>query len=169
MTPLRRAAAALDRAEEVFIALALAAMTIMTFVQVVLRYLFHTGLVWSLEATTYSFAWLVVVGMAYGVRTRAHIASDLLTRALPPRARPVAAGLALAVCLAYCALMFVGSLAFVEGLVRLGSNAQDIALPRWLLASILPIGFALLALRLVQAGWRQFMPGDRRIEDGGPP
>jgi C4-dicarboxylate transporter DctQ subunit len=169
MTLLRRASAALDRAEEIFIALALAAMTILTFVQVVLRYLFHSGLVWSLEATTYTFAWLVVVGMAYGVRTRAHIASDLLTRTLPRRARPVVAGLALAVCLAYCVLMFAGSLAFVEGLVRLGSEAQDIPLPRWLLASILPIGFALLALRLVQAGWRHFAPGDRPVADGDLP
>ena len=73
MTFGSRLARGLDRVEEVFIALALAFMTLLTFVQVVLRYLFESGLVWSLEATTYTFGWLVVVGMAYGVRTRAHI------------------------------------------------------------------------------------------------
>ena len=70
---------------------ALTFMTLLTFVQVVLRYVFGTGLVWSLEATTYAFAWLVLIGMSYGVRTEAHIAVDLLTRRLPPRlARGVA-------------------------------------------------------------------------------
>jgi C4-dicarboxylate transporter, DctQ subunit len=156
MTRLARASVWLDRAEEFFIALALGFMTVLTFLQVILRYLFHTGLVWSLEATAYAFGWLVVVGMAYGVRTRAHIATDLLLRAFGPRVRRIVAWLALALCLAYCVFMFAGSLAFVRGLERLGHDAQDIPLPRWLLASILPVGFALLALRLVQAGWRHF-------------
>jgi C4-dicarboxylate transporter DctQ subunit len=31
--------------------------------------------------------------------------------------------------------------------------AEDIPLPRWLLGIILPIGFTLLALRLLEQGW----------------
>jgi C4-dicarboxylate transporter, DctQ subunit len=155
---LDRASAWLDRVEEAFMAFALALMTALTFVQVVLRYVFHSGLVWSLEATTYTFGWLVVVGMSYGVRTQAHIAVDLLTRKLEPAAQRAVASLALAVSLAYCALMAYGSAALVAGLMRLGHEAQDIPLPRWLLASILPLGFALLALRIVQVGWRYFAP-----------
>jgi C4-dicarboxylate transporter DctQ subunit len=142
----------LDRLEEGFMALALAFMTIVTFVQVVLRAL-GTGFVWSLEATTYTFAWLVLIGMSYGVRTRAHIVVDLVTSRLSaPRARVVAA-VALVAGLAYCALMAYGSAVFVDRLMTLGNAARDIALPRWLLASILPLGFALLGLRLVQAAW----------------
>ena len=74
-----------DRLEEAFMIVALAFMTLLTFVQVVLRYGFGTGFVWSLEATTYAFAWLVLVGMSYGVRTGAHIAVDL--RHEPPARR----------------------------------------------------------------------------------
>lgn len=159
MTALKRLSAWLDRAEEVFMAFAIALMTLLTFVQVVLRYVFHSSLVWSLEATTYTFAWLVVVGMAYGVRTRAHIAVDLLTRRFAPEHRKAVAGIALFLSLAYCALMFYGSSDFVAGLMTLGHNAQDIPVRRWMLAAILPLGFALLALRLVQAGWRYFLPG----------
>jgi len=155
---LRKLSAALDRAEEIFMAAALAFMTIVTFVQVVLRYLFGTGFVWSLEATTYSFAWLVLIGMSYGVRTRAHIAVDLLTTRLPPRAARAIAVAALAASLAYCGLMIYGSAAFVDRLMTLGNYARDIPLPRWLLTGIMPIAFALLALRLVQAGSR-LLPG----------
>ena len=140
-------------------AIALATMTLLTFIQVVLRYVFSASLVWSLEATTYTFAWLVLVGMAYGVRTRAHIAVDLLTRSLAPRQQRFVAGVAFAVCLTYCGLMIYGGAEFVAGLNMLGHNAQDIPLPRWVLATIIPFGFGLLALRLVQAGWRYLAPG----------
>ncbi len=140
-------------------ALALGGMTLLTFVQVVLRYGFQSSLVWSLEATSYLFGWLIVVGMAYGVRTRSHITVDVLTRGLAPGARRLVAGVALAASLAYCILMAIGSATYVAGLIRLGHFAQDIPLPRWLLTTILPVGFALLALRLVQAGWRYFAAG----------
>jgi C4-dicarboxylate transporter DctQ subunit len=149
---IRRLSSALDRLEEAFMAFALAFMTIVTFVQVVLR-AFGTGFVWSLEATTYTFAWLVLIGMSYGVRTQAHIAVDLVTAKLPPRLARAATVTALVLSLAYCAFMTLGSLVFVDRLMTLGNDARDIALPRWLLASVLPLGFALLGLRLVQAAW----------------
>lgn len=136
------------------LAVGLAFMTLVTFVQVVLRYAFGTGFVWSLEATVYTSAWLVLIGMSYGVRTRAHIAVDLVTSRLPPRAARMAAIVALALSLFYCALMAYGAAGFVDRLAALGNDARDIPLPRWVLASIMPAAFALLAARLIQAGAR---------------
>jgi C4-dicarboxylate transporter DctQ subunit len=126
-------------------------MTLLTFAQVVLRYAFGTGLVWSLEVTTYLFAWLALIGMSYGVRTQAHIAVDLVTSGLPPRAARAVALVAFVCALAYCALMIFGSAAFVERLMALGNNARDIPLPRWLLTAVMPFAFGLLAMRLLQA------------------
>ena len=140
-----------DRLEESFMIVALAFMTVLTVVQVVLRYGFGTGFVWSLEVTTYTFAWLVLIGMSYGVRTEAHIAVDLVTSRLSPVGARVFAAVALAAGLAYCALMIYGSSLFVDRLMALGTDARDIPLPRWVLTGIMPIAFVLLALRLVQA------------------
>jgi C4-dicarboxylate transporter DctQ subunit len=154
----------LDRAEEAFMALALGLMTVLTFVQVILRYVFHASLVWSLEATSYLFGCLIAVGMAYGVRTHAHIMVDVLTRRLSPSWQRRVAGLALAASLGYAALMIYAGGVYVSGLFALGHRAQDIPLPRWVLASILPLGFGLLAVRLLQAGRRYFAPG--RSDDG---
>jgi C4-dicarboxylate transporter, DctQ subunit len=153
MSAARRAHAVLDHLEEGFMAVALAFMTIITFVQVCLRYLFGTGFVWSLEATTYTFAWLVLVGMAYGVRTGTHIVVDALTNKLPPPAQRAVGVVALALCLTYCALMLYASTVFVDRLATLGNDARDIPLPRWLLTVIMPIAYALLGLRFVQASW----------------
>jgi C4-dicarboxylate transporter DctQ subunit len=150
---LARIRAAADHLEETFMVVTLAAMTLLTFVQVVLRYVFGTGFVWSLEVTQYLFAWLVLIGLSYGARTQAHIAVDAVTRRLPPRAAHAVALVALSLALAYCAAMIYGSAVFVDRLMALGNNARDIPLPRWLLTAVMPFGFGLLAVRLLQAAW----------------
>jgi C4-dicarboxylate transporter DctQ subunit len=154
----QRVLKAADRLEETFMIVVLVFMTVLTVVQVVLRYGFGTGFVWSLEATTYAFAWLVLIGMSYGVRTEAHIAVDLVTSRLSPPAARAFAAVALVCGLAYCGFMIYGSAQFVDRLMALGNNARDIPLPRWLLTGIMPIAFALLALRLVQAARRVLWP-----------
>jgi C4-dicarboxylate transporter, DctQ subunit len=163
---VQRLLKAADRLEETFMIVALTFMTAMTVVQVVLRYGFSTGFVWSLEATMYTFAWLVLIGMSYGVRTEAHIAVDLVTSRLTPGGARVFAAIALVCALAYCALMIYGSAQFVERSMTLGNNARDIPLPRWVLTGIMPIAFGLLALRLVQAAlpklWPRAAAGDAR-------
>lgn len=141
----------------------LAFMTVLTFVQVVLRYVFNTGWVWSLEATTYSFAALVLIGMSYGVRTNTHIATDLLTRKLSEPLRRRVAIVAIVACLTYALLMLYGSVILVDRLMILGNAARDIAAPKWLLTATMPLGFALLTYRFLEAGWLLLRPA--RAED----
>ena len=132
----------------------LAFMTLLTFVQVILRYGFNSGWVWSLEATTYAFAALVLVGMSYGVRTKTHIAIDLVTRNASTGVRRYVSVVAVVCCLAYALLMLYGSGVFVQRLFVLGNLARDIPAPKWLLTVTMPIGFALLTYRFLEAGWR---------------
>jgi len=142
---------ALDRVEELLLGGLLAAMTLLTFLQVVLRYVFNSGLVWALEATVYLFGWLVLLGISNGVRTGSHLAVDVITKHLSPRAQKIVALAAAALSLLYVALMLVGGWTLVQRLYAFGNLAHDIPLPRWILLSSLPIGFALLGLRIVQA------------------
>lgn len=143
-----------DRLEEGLMAFLLALMTILTFVQVVLRYVFNTGLVWSLEATTYAFAALVLIGMSYGVRTKTHIAVDLFTGKMPKNVRRIVGLIAIAVCVAYALMMLYGSSIFVSRLYQLGNFARDVPAPKWLLTVSMPLGFILLTYRFLEAGWK---------------
>jgi C4-dicarboxylate transporter DctQ subunit len=155
---------AINHLEEGLLATLLALMTVLTFVQVVLRYGFNSGLVWSLEATTYSFAALVLIGMSYGVRTKSHIAVDLFTRKLPPPLQRYVNFAAIFACVVYALLMFYGSFVLVERLFVLGNEARDIPVPKWLLTVTMPFGFALLAYRFLEAGWRLLRGGDNGEE-----
>jgi len=146
--------AILDRVEEGLIAAILGAMTVLTFVQVVLRYLFNIGILWALEADFYLFAWLVLIGISYCVRARAHIGVDALVKLLPPRIHRAVGLLVVALTLLYAGLMVYGSVVYVDRMKIIDIEAEDIPLKRWILSLCLPIGFALLFVRLVQMGWR---------------
>ena len=95
--------------EENAIALILGLMTLITFINVVLRYGFDTGLIWGLEATSFLFAWLVLFGMSYCVKVTAHIGVDALITYFSPGLRRFVALLAAGICLAYAFLLMKGS------------------------------------------------------------
>ncbi|TMM54376.1 TRAP transporter small permease [Sulfitobacter sabulilitoris] len=95
--------------EETFIALLLGAMTIITFINVVLRYGFNTGLIWGLEAVTFLFAWLVLFGVSYAVKITANLGVDAVINLFGPRVRRVLALVAAAVCLIYAFMLLKGA------------------------------------------------------------
>lgn len=140
--------------EEGIIAFLLAAMTILTFVQVVLRYAFNTGFFWALEATTYMFGWLVLFGMSYGVKVGSHIGVDVLVKLLPAAGQRVIGIIAGALCMLYAGIVLYGGYVYVDKMYLLGVEAEDLPIQRWVLILILPIGFGLLFLRLAQTTWR---------------
>lgn len=144
----------MNRLEEGLIVLLLAAMTVITFLQVVARYVFNTGWVWALEVTTYMFAWMVLIGISYGIKVGFHIGIDVVVKLLPSNGRKIVGVIAALLCLAYAVILFAGSYSYVDTMHTLGVEAEDIAVERWLLAIILPIGFFLLGFRLVQLTWR---------------
>jgi C4-dicarboxylate transporter DctQ subunit len=140
--------------EETILAFLLAAMTLITFAEVVARYVFNTGAVWSLELTIFLFAWLVLLGMSYGVRVGAHIGVDLLPRTLPPGVQKTLALIAIVLCMAYAAIMFRGGWDTVALLLMIGIEAEDVPIPLWIPTLVLPLGFALLFLRFAEVGWK---------------
>jgi C4-dicarboxylate transporter DctQ subunit len=144
----------LERLEEWLIALLLATMTCITFTQVVARYVFNYSFVWALELNTYLFAWLIFLGMSYGVRVGAHIGVDALVKALGPRAARVTAMAATALCMVYAAIVFYGAWQYVGKMYDIGIEAQDLPIPQWVPRLVLPFGFALLFLRFGQIFYR---------------
>jgi C4-dicarboxylate transporter DctQ subunit len=142
-----------NRLEEGAIAFLLAAMTLLTFTQVVLRYLFNTGLSWALEATTYLFAWLVLIGISYGVKAGAHIGVQALVDMLPTRGKRVAGVVAGGLSILYAVLLTMGSWQYFQTVKLIGVTGEDIPIQRWIMLLVLPFGFAMLLVRLVEATW----------------
>ncbi|MFK7762816.1 MAG: TRAP transporter small permease [Roseobacter sp.] len=95
--------------EETAIAVILGLMTILTFINVVLRYGFNTGLIWGLEAVTFLFAWLVLFGVSYAVKVTAHLGVDAVINLFSPPVRRGFGLFAAAICIAYASLVLKGA------------------------------------------------------------
>ncbi|MCB1364451.1 MAG: TRAP transporter small permease [Rhodobacteraceae bacterium] len=98
-----------DRIEETLIAAILGAMTLITFANVVARKAFNSNILWALELTVFLFAWLVLLGASYLVKTNAHLGVDAIVNAVAPPVRRVLALISVALCLAFSVLILKGA------------------------------------------------------------
>jgi C4-dicarboxylate transporter DctQ subunit len=165
-----------DAVEETLIAFFLGAMTLLTFANVIFRYVFNDNILWALELTVFMFAWMVLVGASYGVKKHFHIGVDVVINLAPEQLRKVYAVIAAACCLAFSILLLVGSwnywypfaterawyetddipmpemLQFLADWLNEGERYEK--LPRFIPYMALPIGMALLTFRFAQATWQ---------------
>ncbi|WP_428622395.1 TRAP transporter small permease [Sedimenticola sp.] len=143
----------IERFEEGCISALLVAMTLLVFVEVVLRFGFGMGILWIGELTQTISAWFVLFGMSYGLKVGAHIGVDALVRLLPRTARRICTTVAVLIGLTYCGLLMYGGWVYIGKLHMIGLEMQDLPLPKWSVTSILLVGFALMALRLLHLLW----------------
>ncbi|AUW02612.1 TRAP transporter small permease [Vibrio campbellii] len=165
-----------DAIEETLIAFFLGAMTLLTFANVIFRYVFNDNILWALELTVFMFAWMVLVGASYGVKKHFHIGVDVIINMVSEPKRKVLALLAATACLAFSILLLVGSWNYWYPFVteRAWYETDDIPmpemfqfladwlnegeryekLPRFIPYFALPLGMALLTFRFVQITWQ---------------
>ncbi|WP_070967392.1 TRAP transporter small permease [Vibrio sonorensis] len=165
-----------DAIEETLIALFLGGMTLLTFANVVFRYVFNDNILWALELTVFMFAWMVLVGASYGVKKHFHIGVDVVINLAPEKLRKTYAVLAALCCLTFSLLLLIGSwnywypfaterawyetddipmpemLQFLADWLNEGERYEK--MPRFIPYMALPIGMALLTLRFLQATYQ---------------
>lgn len=108
---------------------------------------------WSLALTKAMFAWLIFIGIVYGVRIGAHIGVDLLVRLFPERLQRLFGVLACVIFMAYAGLLMFASFDWVQSLFVNNIGVEDLGvfgIKQWQVALIEPIGFALVIARLVE-------------------
>ncbi len=138
----------LNRAEEAIISLLLLATTILVFVDVVMRFGFGTGFMWSQELTLHMSAWMVLFGTSYGVKVGSHIGMDAFVRLFPSIGRRILTGLACILALTYCGLILYGSYFYLLKMHKIGIFLEDMEIEAWKAHSILLIGFVMITIRL---------------------
>ncbi len=99
---------------KVAIAICLATMVVLVFTNVVLRYLFNSGIATSEELSRWLLVWLTFLGAIVALRQHAHLGVDTLVRALPPRGKLI------------CFLVSYLLMLYVDALLTLGSWKQAV-------------------------------------------
>ncbi len=107
--PGGRLSRVINSLEETVIAVLLGLMTLLTFTNVVLRYVFNSSMIWSLEVVLILFAWLVLFGLTYAFKVTAHLGVDAITGMFQSRGRRIFGLISAAVCIAYALLVMKGA------------------------------------------------------------
>lgn len=140
--------------EKLVCALLFAAMTVLGFANIVVRYATDLSFAASEELLTGGFLLLTVFGAAIAARRGEHLAVTLLADALP--ALPRRAVRLLSVALSVLLLALTAWFAFGLVLNQLGTGVRSYALqlPMWGYTAALPLGFALILARSVEHALR---------------
>jgi C4-dicarboxylate transporter, DctM subunit len=148
-------AAALRSSENLVLAAALAAMALLPLAEILLRALFQVGISGAASFTQH-FALIVgMLGAAVAAREGRLLSLSTLDALLAGRMSAMARCFTGTVAVTVGALLFLASLEFMLA-ERLGGNVIAYGVPVWLGQAVLPVGFALITLRLacaVSANW----------------
>jgi TRAP-type C4-dicarboxylate transport system permease small subunit len=116
--------AALDRICQLLsfvMVLFLAAMVVMVFGNVVLRYGFNSGITVSEELSRWLFVWMTFLGALVALRTHGHLGTDSLVSRLPITGRKICLGITHLLMLYLCWLMFRG--AWAQTVINYGTTS----------------------------------------------
>jgi TRAP-type mannitol/chloroaromatic compound transport system permease small subunit len=118
---------------------------------VLLRYAFSFGSVWSQELEWHLLAAVILFGMSYALQRGDNVRVDLFYADFSPRSKFVVNLVSGLLTLAVAALFIKLSLAYVAQSYSIGESSADPGgIPmRWAVKGLIPLGFSLLALQTV--------------------
>lgn len=126
-------------------------IVVLMAVNVLLRYAFSIGSVWAQELEWHLLAPLILFGMSYALRHGDHVRVDIVYGRFPDRAKRVVDLISALLTVAISILVIWFSLNYVHQSYVIDEGSPDPGgLPhRYLLKSLIPIGFSLLLLQAI--------------------
>ena len=142
----------------------LALMVVLVFGNVVLRYGFNSGIVFSEELSRFVFMWLTLLGALLAMVEGGHLGMDSVVARLPVAGRRVARFTSDLLMLACCVLLAHGT--WKQVVLGMDDRSPVLGIPMGLVFSGLLVCGCGIALVLLQSLWRQvagLMPGEELV------
>ncbi|MBO9354478.1 TRAP transporter small permease subunit [Bordetella petrii] len=154
----------LNRLLEVCLVLLLVFMVVVVFGNVVLRYVFHSGIAAIEELSRYAFVWSTFIGGVVVMRQNGHLTFDSLVRRLGPTGQAVCR-----LCCHFLVILVAAVLAkggWEQVVSNIGKSGQPSGFPMAVFYSIGPIAGVLMILSSLEQighlGGHFFQRGSRR-------
>lgn len=137
-------------------------------VNVLLRYAFSFGSVWSQELEWHLLAAVILLGMSYAIQRGDNVRVDVFYANFSPRAKYIVNIVSGVLTLAIALLFVKLSLGYVGQSYAINETSPDPGgIPmRWAVKGLIPLGFGLLALQTVGALMRLVLQEKQRREAG---
>ncbi|HSV82179.1 MAG TPA: TRAP transporter small permease [Ramlibacter sp.] len=128
-------------------------MVVLVFGNVVLRYGFNSGIVFSEEVSRFLFMWLTLLGALVAMHDNAHLGMTSLVARLPEGGQRACRALADLLMLACCALLAHGT--WKQVVLAMDDRAPVSGVPMGVVFSALLVCSVAIALMLAHSLWRQ--------------
>lgn len=157
----------LDKVEEYLCAILLFFISVLTFLNVIVRYLTNGSLAFTEELVVNLFVWITVLGGAIAFRKRAHLGVTFLTNLLPARWQKAVAVLSGVAGAVLFVLLFVQGIGMVVQEYQNQMTTYSMALPMWIFGLAVPFGALIMLLRVIQAAWEEVRELGTREKSNG--
>ena len=126
-------------------------IVVLMSINVLMRYLFSKGTVWSQELEWHLLVPLILFGMSYAMRHGEHVRVDILYAKFPHRVKCAVDLVSALLCMALCVLVIWFSLHYVQQAYVIDEGSPDPGgIPhRYIVKSLIPLGFAVLFLQSI--------------------
>lgn len=149
----------LEYIEETLIAFFLIVMTIITFGNVVSRYIIHASWAFTEEITTNFFVWVTFLGASVATKRKGHLGLSLITDFFPAKLQKVVAAFSILCSVGIFALLFKYGIDMVISQHRMTQTTPALGWPEWLFGISVPFGALLLTVRFIELGYRELKGG----------
>ncbi len=149
-------------------AAALIGIAILMVTQMVfIRYVLVESTAWQTEVVTFSLVAATLLGSAWVLKERGHVAVGLVTAYAPPGPRRIMLAAGDAIVFLFAALMFYKGAAITWEAYEGDWTTESIyEFPLWIPYSAMPVGFALLALQSIACMIRVWLGRDDAVMGG---
>jgi TRAP-type mannitol/chloroaromatic compound transport system permease small subunit len=125
---------------------------------VLLRYVFNTGTVWSQELEWHLMAPICLFGMSYALRHGEHVRVDVLYASFSQKGKDLVEVITALLAMALSVIVIYLSINYVNQSWSIGEgSANPGGIPaRYILKAMIPVGFALFFLQSLAQGIRSY-------------
>jgi len=140
-----------DKFEEIIGVIMLATCLTLIFIGVVMRLIFKSGIPWQEELSRILYVLVVYVGASYGMKSQDHIRVTFIRDMLPPLGRKIIEVFTDIIWVGFNIFVVVVSIEIYPKMQRFIGESAILKIPlHWIFLTV-PIGCALITLRLVQS------------------
>lgn len=156
--------------ERAILLILLAVMTVVTILQVFMRYVMENSLTWSEELARFCFIWLVYIGISYGVKRAKHVRVEAILSIVKRRGKFIINLIANILFLYFAIYATYYGFTIMNTIQITGQLAPSIGVPMSIMYLGMPIGMLLTVIRLIQRIIYEIMmyKQGKEIKDDGP-
>lgn len=152
-----------DRTESFMMVFFMSSALVVGVAQVVGRYVFNVGVVWSEQAFVKFTIWAALIGAARAVRDGLHVRVDLVLDMLTPALRRPVELLNICINLAFCGVALWAAIGYFDFLMLVGTVNVESGVPEWVAYAVTPLFLSLMVVRYVA-----LVPATLRSPTGDP-